>query len=82
MTPATIHIRYFAVLREQAGLGDETIATTAASPAALYAELAARHGLHLDPALLRVSINERFADMHTPLHHNDRVVFIPPVSGG
>lgn len=82
MTPATIHIRYFAMLREQAGCSEETVATHAASPAALYAELAARRGLLLDPALLRVSINERFASMQDPLHHHDRVVFIPPVSGG
>ena len=32
--------------------------------------------------LLRVAINERYADMMTPLAAGDRVVFIPPVAGG
>lgn len=78
----TIHVRYFAALREQAGRSEESVETTAATPAALYAELAPRRGLTLDEKILRVSINDRYADMQGGLQSGDRIAFIPPVSGG
>jgi molybdopterin converting factor subunit 1 len=78
-----LHVRFFALLREQAGCSATELASTATTPAELYAELQARHTALVFPAhLLRVSINERYADMTTPLADGDRVVFIPPVAGG
>jgi molybdopterin converting factor subunit 1 len=77
-----LHVRFFAVLREQAGCSTITIDTGSRTPAALYAELQTKHRLTFPVALLRVSINERYADMATPLGTGDRVVFIPPVAGG
>ena len=60
-----------------------TIETAAPDPLALYAELQARHpGLAFPAALLRVSLNERYGELATPLAAGDRVVFIPPVAGG
>ena len=38
--------------------------------------------LTLPANLLRVSVNERYGEMHTPLTTGDRIVFIPPVAGG
>jgi molybdopterin converting factor small subunit len=32
--------------------------------------------------MLRVAINEEFADWTRPLEDGDHVVFIPPVAGG
>gem|GEM_PF-132050 len=78
----TIHVQYFAILREQRGLAQEKIATTAATAADLYAELYARHGFMLTPAHLRIAVNEEFAPWAVPLHDGDAVVFIPPVAGG
>lgn len=79
----SIHVRFFALLREQAGCSATDLASDAATPAELYAELQQRHaGLVFPPHLLRVSINERYADMTAPLAAGDRVVFIPPVAGG
>jgi molybdopterin converting factor subunit 1 len=75
-------VRFFAVLREQAGVSSLTVTTAAPTPAALYAELQARHPLTFPARLLRVSINERYADMTATLATGDRVVFIPPVAGG
>jgi molybdopterin converting factor subunit 1 len=77
-----LHVRFFAVLREQAGCSSLAVDTATRTPAALYAELQARHPLTFPAALLRVSINERYADMSAPLDAGDRVVFIPPVAGG
>jgi len=78
----TIHLQYFAVLREQAGCSEERVATTAATPADLYEEVRARHGFTLPLAMLRVAVNDEFRDWSSPLAANDRVVFIPPVAGG
>ncbi len=77
-----IQVRFFAVLREQAGVSSLECETAARTPAELYAELQSGRGLTLPAALLRVSVNERYADMAAPLQTGDRVVFIPPVAGG
>jgi molybdopterin synthase sulfur carrier subunit len=77
-----IHVRFFALLREQAGCSTVERESAAPTPAALYAELQASHALSFPASLLRVSVNERYADMATPLAEGDRVVFIPPVAGG
>jgi len=82
-TTRQIHIRFFAILREQAGCSTVTVETAAVNPLALYAELQARFpGLTFPVALLRVSSNERYVDPAVPLAAGDRVVFIPPVAGG
>jgi sulfur-carrier protein len=77
-----VHIRFFAVLREQAGVAALDVTTSARTPAELYLELTATRGLKLPATLLRVALNDRYATMDTPLQPGDRVVFIPPVAGG
>jgi molybdopterin-guanine dinucleotide biosynthesis protein A len=78
----TVRIQYYAILREQAGRSDETLDTSAGTPAELYAELKQRHPFQLGPAQLKVALNSEFSDWQTPLKHGDTVVFIPPVAGG
>ncbi|HEY5761392.1 MAG TPA: NTP transferase domain-containing protein [Steroidobacter sp.] len=80
--PRTLRIQYYAILREQAGRSEETLDTTAATPAELYDELRKRHPFQLSPAQLKVALNNDFSDWQTPLRHGDTVVFIPPVAGG
>ena len=77
-----VHVQYYAVLRERAGIAGEAVETAAADPAALYDEIAARRGLAFPRAMLRVAVNDEFADWNRPLADGDRVVFIPPVAGG
>ena len=77
-----VEIKYYAVLRERAGLSAETLVTTAATPAAVYAELDAKHGFALDRAVMRVAINDDFGDWNAALRDGDELVFIPPVAGG
>jgi molybdopterin converting factor subunit 1 len=77
-----IEIQYFAVLRERAGTARESVRSTAANAGELYDEIAARHDFGLPRAMLRVAINDEFADWSRPLASGDRVVFIPPVAGG
>ncbi|HWJ06980.1 MAG TPA: MoaD/ThiS family protein [Steroidobacteraceae bacterium] len=77
-----IHVQYFAVLREQAGRSEESLQTSAATPADLYDQVKVAHGFALPRAMLRVAVNDEFRDWTTPLASGDRVVFIPPVAGG
>jgi molybdopterin-guanine dinucleotide biosynthesis protein A len=77
-----VTVQYFAVLREQAGRGTESLVTAARTPRELYVELAHRYPFSLDPAVLRVAINSEFGDWSAPLADGDAVVFIPPVAGG
>ena len=77
-----IHIKYFALFREQAQTGAETISTSAETVADLYQELATQYGFSLGVENIRVSINEAYSDLNTTLTENDSVVFIPPVAGG
>lgn len=88
MTPAgpgtvrRLHVRYFAMLREQAGRSTEELETQAATPRELYEELRRQRGLTLAPEFLRVAVNDEFGDWRSPLVNGDTVVFLPPVAGG
>jgi sulfur-carrier protein len=78
----TVHVRYFALLREQRGLDEERIATDAASAAEIYEELRRRHRFSLPADRLRVAINDEFAPWSAEVGDGDALVFIPPVAGG
>lgn len=78
----TVQVQYYAILREQAGHSEERVETTAATAAALYEELRARHGFGLARSQLRVAVDGEFSDWDTVLVDGARVVFIPPVAGG
>jgi molybdopterin-guanine dinucleotide biosynthesis protein A len=85
VSPATLRrlrVRYFAVLREQAGRSTEELETQASTPRELYEELRRRRGLTLSPEFLRVAVNDEFGDWRSLLADGDTVVFLPPVAGG
>ncbi len=77
-----IRVQYYALLREQAGRSNETLATRARTPRELYTELAAKYPFTLPAEMLRVAVNAEFGDWTQPLQAGDAVVFIPPVAGG
>ncbi len=77
-----VRLEYFALLREQRGLGAETVETGAATARDLYRELASAYGFTLAVERVRVAINNEFASWDRPLAANDTIVFIPPVAGG
>lgn len=77
-----IEVLYFASMRERAGCDAETVDTAAATAAALYDELRARHGFPFDAAALRVAVDGDFADWNAPLAGAREIAFVPPVSGG
>ncbi len=78
-----LSVRFFAVLREQAGCSSVEVNSASPDATALYGELQRTYpGLTFPAHLLKVSINERYAAMGAPLQAGDRVVFIPPIAGG
>ncbi|MDZ4859109.1 MAG: MoaD/ThiS family protein [Candidatus Hydrogenedentes bacterium] len=78
----TIHVQYFAALREQRGLTGEAVQTDAMTPRALYTELQLTHAFTLSADRLRVARNEAFVPWESSLNDGDTIVFIPPVAGG
>jgi molybdenum cofactor guanylyltransferase len=81
-TTRTVHIQYYAVLRERAGRNEEVLVTAASTPAELYDELSGRYPFALAREQLKVAVNSEFADWSAPLRDRDSIVFIPPVAGG
>ena len=80
--PIRVHISYFAVFREQRGLSQETLATTAATAGEFFDEVSTRYAFTIPPAVVRVAINKEFRTMDAPLAAGDEIVFVPPVAGG
>jgi len=80
--PIQLKIQYFALMREQAGRSEESLETSAATPADLYSELTARYRFTLSRDQLKVAVNSEFAEWSRALRTGDAVVFIPPVAGG
>lgn len=78
----TVSIRYFALLREQRGLSEETLRTEAATPTALYNELCSRHNFTLPADRVRAAVNGEFVAPDARLASGAEIVFIPPVAGG
>lgn len=78
----TVHILYFAHLREERGLSQESLQTASRTLGELYNELHACHQFSFSVPELRVAVNNRFCDWNTEIQSHDQIVFIPPVSGG
>ena len=78
----SLKLRYFAILREQRGLSEETFFSSAQTPLELYEELAKLHGFMLAHTRIQVAVNGQFSAMDTKLNEGDAVVFVPPVAGG
>lgn len=79
---SAITIEYFAVFRAQAKCASEEIAFDGASLVELYERAKVRHGFALTRDSVHVAVNDAYASWDTVLNPGDRVVFIPPVSGG
>lgn len=82
----TVHIKYFASIREALGTGTETVETMASTVEALRDELIARGGVYAEPLArgkaVRVAINQTLAVETAPLIDGAEVAFFPPVTGG
>ena len=87
-TAGTLHILYFAWLRERVGLAEERIALPAevATVGELVEWLRRRSPGHeaafAVTRTVRCAVNQAFADPATKLAPGDEIAFFPPVTGG
>ncbi len=77
-----INVRYFAVFREHAGVGEETLELDAATAADVFAATRQRHGSAEPSVHCMVAINDVMADWESPVSDGDTVLLFPPVAGG
>jgi molybdopterin synthase sulfur carrier subunit len=79
-----VKVRFFARLREQAGVENEALQVPVGSTLAdVYDTLRASHpALEADRASVRAALNQEFVDWASKVSDGDEIAFIPPVSGG
>lgn len=77
-----LHVVYYALLRQERGIAQETIDSNAVSARELFLELKKLHSFKLSEAHIKVAINSKMASWDAALEENDTVLFIPPVAGG
>ncbi|MGO4326561.1 molybdopterin converting factor subunit 1 [Cupriavidus sp. 2TAF22] len=83
-----LHLKYFASIREAAGLGEETLDAPAsvATVLDLRVHLASRGGAIgdalRDDRPVRVALNQAVCTMQSRLRSGDEVALFPPVTGG
>ncbi|WP_018874189.1 molybdopterin converting factor subunit 1 [Thioalkalivibrio sp. ALJ1] len=76
----TVHVHYFARLREELGRpGEETeLPADDLTVGGLWQHL--HH--EAPPARLMAAVNQEQATLETPVHDGDEVAYFPPVTGG
>jgi molybdopterin synthase sulfur carrier subunit len=77
-----VKVRYFAMLREKAGVSEESVEGSFTSYTELYDFLNKKHGFDLPATMVQVAVNDEFTSMNASVEAESRVVFIPPVAGG
>ncbi len=82
----TVHIKYFASIREAIGHSTEVLDTEAATLGGLRAELIARGGVYAEVLApgraVRMALNQVMAGEGAALPSQAEVAFFPPVTGG
>ena len=77
-----IQVIYFAILRELTGLDKETFSMKQGNkPGDVLTSINERHEIDLG-INFKIAVNDEFSDWDIELNDGDRLVFIPPVTGG
>ena len=77
-----IQVIYFAKLRELTGLDEETFSMKQGNkPGDVLTSINDRHEIDLG-INFKIAVNDEFSDWDIELNEGDRLVFIPPVTGG
>lgn len=77
-----ITIRYFAMFRENAGVGEEQLSLDVTTAADVFEATRHRHGSPEPQGHCKVAINDRMADWGSSVEDGDTVLLFPPVAGG
>lgn len=80
--PHNITVHYYALLREERGIEEESLSTEATTTADLYDELHDKHDFSLTRKRMWVAVNDEMSDWERNIEDGDTIVFIPPVAGG
>ena len=78
----TITVRYFAMFREHAGLGEETLELDVATALDVFEQTRDRHGSIEPIGHCKVAINDQMAEWTADVNAGDTVLLFPPVAGG
>ncbi len=78
----TITVRYFAMFREHAGLGEETLQLNAVTAIDVFELTRNRHGSSEPTGHCKVAINDEMAEWTAAVNDGDTVLLFPPVAGG
>ena len=78
----TITVRYFAIFREHAGVGEETLRIDASTAMDVFEQTGERHGSKEPVGHCKVAINDVMADWSSTINDGDTVLLFPPVAGG
>jgi molybdopterin synthase sulfur carrier subunit len=80
LSPMTIHVKYFASMRERMGrAADDVTADRSLTVAELWSRVGS--GQSLPPNTL-VAINMEYSRLDDSVRDGDEVAFFPPVTGG
>lgn len=78
----TITVRYFAMFRELAGTGEETLSLEVDTARDVFEKTQHRHGSDEPAGHCKVAINDQMADWDSEVEDGDTVLLFPPVAGG
>ena len=78
----TLTVRYFAIFREHAGTGEESVSLDADTAADVFALLKDRHGSSEPLGHCKVAINDEMSDWDAAVADGDTILLFPPVAGG
>ena len=77
-----IQVIYFAKLRELTGLDEETFSIKQGNkPGDVLASINKRYEIDVE-INFKIAVNDEFSDWDIELNDGDRLVFIPPGTGG
>lgn len=77
----TIHVKYFASLRERMGRGEDTLTPDPALRTVADVWQRVAQGADL-PANTLVAVNKEYATLADEVRAGDEIAFFPPVTGG
>ena len=77
-----ITVRYFAMFREHAGVGEETLELDVDTALEVFEATRAKHGSSEPTGHCKVAINDHMAKWDAPVSDGDTVLLFPPVAGG
>lgn len=78
----TLTVRYFAIFRENAGTGEESVSLDADTAADVFALLKGRHGSNEPLGHCKVAINGELSHWDATVADGDTILLFPPVAGG